>query len=102
MSGKLDQSLDTIVAARRKSARPLRRTTRRVGAGAKPAVSPIGGVKKPTRPAKKGDKVTVPAASMKPESKIMVSNLVSIPILAKDRPNLSSLPMSASSRSRYV
>jgi len=75
MSGKLDQSLDTIVAARRKSARPLRRTTRRVGAGAKPAVSPIGGVKKPTRPAKKGDKVTVPAASMKPESKIMVSNL---------------------------
>jgi THO complex subunit 4 len=76
MSGKLDQSLDTIVAARRKNSRPLRRS-RRVGVGAKPTVAPIGGVKKSTKPAKKNDKVTVPAGNIKPESKIMVSNLVS-------------------------
>jgi THO complex subunit 4 len=76
MSGKLDQSLDTIVAARRKNSRPLRRS-RRVGVGSKPTVAPVGGVKKPTKPAKKNDKVTVPAGNIKPESKIMVSNLVS-------------------------
>jgi len=74
MSGKLDQSLDTIVAARRKNSRPLRRS-RRVGAGAKPTVAPIGGVKKATKPAKKNDKGSVPATNIKPESKIMVSNL---------------------------
>lgn len=73
MSGKLDQSLDTIVAARRKNSRPLRRT-RRVGAGTKPPVAPIGGVKKATRTAKKNDKASAAATTTK-ESKIMVSNL---------------------------
>lgn len=74
MSGKLDQSLDTILAARRKNSRPIRRA-RRV-AGTK-AAAPVGGIKKTTKPVKKVDKVTVPAASIKGESKILVSNLPS-------------------------
>jgi len=77
MSGKLDQSLDTILAARKKTSRP-RRAPRR-GTGAKPAAAaPVGGVKKTTRPANKGEKKAhVPTGPAKSESKIMVSNLPS-------------------------
>jgi THO complex subunit 4 len=74
MSAKLDQSLDTIVAAHRKNARPRR--VRGKTAGAKPASAPVGGVKKPTKPVKKVEKGSSPAVAAKGESKIIISNLV--------------------------
>jgi len=77
MSAKLDQSLDTILAARRKNTRPRR--VHGKTAGAKPAAAPIGGVKKPMRPTKKAEKASSPAIAAKGESKIMISNLVSFP-----------------------
>jgi len=75
MSAKLDQSLDTIVAAHRKNARPRR--VRGKTAGAKPASAPVGGVKKPTKPVKKIEKGSSPAIAAKGESKIIISNLPS-------------------------
>jgi THO complex subunit 4 len=76
MSTKLDQSLDSILAARRKNARPQRRA--RKVAGARVATAPVGGVKKATKPAKKAEKPSVPTGPAKGESKIMISNLVSL------------------------
>ena len=78
MSAKLDQSLDTIVAARRKNARPRR--VRGKTAGAKPTAAPVGGVQKPTKQPKKAEKASLPAFAAKGESKIMISNLVCFPL----------------------
>jgi THO complex subunit 4 len=77
MSAKLDQSLDSILAARRKNARPRR--VPRKNAGAKSTAPPVGGVKKPTKAAKKAEKSTAPAAFPKGESKVLISNLVCHP-----------------------
>lgn len=77
MADKLDMSLDTIVQDRRKSGRPrrsMRRTT-------KTTVTPVGGVKKTTKPAKTTDKVAPVGAVLSGESKILVSNLVSVTCL---------------------
>jgi THO complex subunit 4 len=75
MSGKLDQSLDSILAARKKTNRPRRNL--RKPAGAKPVAAPVGGVKKPTRPAKKSERPSGPANTARGEGKVMISNLVS-------------------------
>lgn len=80
MSGKLDQSLDEILSARRPTAR--RGRPRRVAAGTKTngvaATAPVGGVKKATRPTRTGAKTTAQngPAPGSGESKIIVSNLV--------------------------
>jgi hypothetical protein len=79
MSGKLDQSLDTILAARKKTARgPRRAAPRRGTSGAKAApAAPVGGVKKTVRgPNKPEKKTNIPTGPARAESKIMVSNLV--------------------------
>jgi len=73
MSTKLDQPLDSLLAARRKNAR-ARRVPRK-NTGAKPTAPPVGGVKKATKVAKKGEKSTAPAAFPKGESKVIISNL---------------------------
>lgn len=75
MSGKLDQSLDSIVAARRKVNRPRRGL--RKSTGAKPVATPVGGVKKAIKPVKKGEKPSAPAAVARGEGKVMISNLPS-------------------------
>jgi hypothetical protein len=76
MSTKLDQSLDSILAARRKNARPRR--VPRKSAGAKATAPPVGGVKKATKATKKAEKSTAPAAFPKGESKVLISNLVCV------------------------
>jgi THO complex subunit 4 len=75
MSGRLDQTLDSIIDGQKKAKREARR--RKVG---KPAgtAAPVGGIKKSTRPAKS---VIKPAAGTIPQpksSKIVVSGLVSL------------------------
>ncbi|EMC91922.1 hypothetical protein BAUCODRAFT_152279 [Baudoinia panamericana UAMH 10762] len=75
MSGKLDQSLDTIMAeGGNKGGRRGRRVPARRAAGAKPAVAaPTGGVQKTTRaPRTTASAPTAPASG---DSKIIVSNL---------------------------
>ena len=87
MAGKLDQSLDEILKDRRSSARPRR--NRRSTGGAKPstvATPPVGGVKKVTKPVKIAGKANIPTgpSSGSGESKIIVSNLVSIHLILCD------------------
>lgn len=79
MSGKLDQSLDDILKTSRRSATKggRGRGGRRVSRPGKPtaAVAPVGGIKKTAKQAK-----AVPTGpSGRGESKIQLSNLVSIP-----------------------
>lgn len=83
MSGKLDQSLDTIMHesgsnGRRRNARP--RTNRRAAQKAKAAIAaPTGGVQKNTKAAAKPVKALVMAAPRRPtttgDSKIIISNV---------------------------
>ena len=82
MSGKLDQSLDDIVGARRKAGRGRRvKPAKKAGTpGAKAA--PIGGVKKSSKVAKpvgKGAQGNAPHGPR--DSKIVVSGLVRVPII---------------------
>jgi THO complex subunit 4 len=74
---KLDQSLDSILAARKKNA-PRRSTTRRrAPVGTKATAAPVGGVKKAVRPAKKTETLKSAAKpAPRRDSKIIVSNLV--------------------------
>ncbi|KAI9658209.1 MAG: hypothetical protein M1829_006813 [Trizodia sp. TS-e1964] len=80
MSGKLDQSLDEILGAQRRTARQPGRG-HRVSAGGKSsttrAKAPVGGIKKTTRASQAGGKGNVPTgpASGSGESKVIVSNL---------------------------
>ena len=79
MSGRLDQSLDTIIDGQKKAKREQRRRQGKPGRPAgKVTTAPIGGVKKSTKPVKTAHKVgsTGPAAPQR-ESTIVVSGLVS-------------------------
>ncbi|KEF55506.1 uncharacterized protein A1O9_08256 [Exophiala aquamarina CBS 119918] len=72
MSGRLDQSLDSIIDSQKKQKREARR--RKVG---KPqaTAAPVGGVKKSTRPVKSAIKPTAGALAQSKSSKIVVSGL---------------------------
>lgn len=105
MSGRLDQSLDSIIDSQKKAKREARR--RRVRPG-KPGVvvAPVGGVKKATKPAKAVVKGVSGGPSAVPrESKIVVSGLVSLYLQHLSVESiliLYSLTMSTKLRSRYV
>lgn len=74
MSSKLDQSLEEIQSASRKSAGGRRRNAPRAS---RPAAAPVGGIAKTTKPARGGGKAT-PATKATPtsgDSKIIVSGL---------------------------
>ncbi|KAH6969971.1 hypothetical protein DER45DRAFT_622733 [Fusarium avenaceum] len=75
MSGKLDQALDDITQAQRRSAR--RRSTQRRSTGRPVAAAPIGGIQKSTKPARGAGAKNAPvkAAPTNSDSKIIVSNL---------------------------
>ena len=77
MSGKLDQSLDEITTAQRRSSR--RRSTQRRSTGRPAAAAPVGGVQKTTKPARgaAAKPALAKAAAANADSKIIVSNLVS-------------------------
>lgn len=78
MTGKLDKSLDEILSSNRAGGR-ARRSQRR-GAGGRAAVAaPVGGVQKTIKQARNASTKNAPAkaAAGSPESKIMISNLVS-------------------------
>ena len=77
MSGRLDQSLDSIIDSQKKAKREAGR--RRVRPGKRSVVAaPVGGVKKATKPVKSAVKgVTGGASALPRESKIVVSGLVS-------------------------
>lgn len=99
MSAKLDKSLDELLSSRRRTARRgagRRSTISKAGT----ASTPVGGVKKSTKPAKTAGKGAQPGPSSAPkESKIIVSGLVSFPFAhPTDQPtfhvaNFHSLPM---------
>nr|RBR00245.1 hypothetical protein FVER53263_11504 [Fusarium verticillioides] len=75
MSGKLDQALDDITQAQRRSAR--RRPNQRRGAGRPAAAAPVGGIQKSTKPARGAGAKPAPAKATptNSDSKIIVSNL---------------------------
>lgn len=73
MSGRLDQSLDSIIDSQKKAKRDVRR--RKVGKGAG-AAAPVGGVKKSTKPVKSAVKPTIGSLAQARSSKIVVSGLV--------------------------
>jgi THO complex subunit 4 len=79
MSGRLDQSLDSIIDSQKKAKRDARRRSSKAGKPARAAVvAPVGGVKKTTKPVKVGIKGATTGPSAAPrESKIVVSGLVS-------------------------
>ncbi|KAJ9604459.1 RNA-binding RNA annealing protein [Cladophialophora chaetospira] len=72
MSGRLDQSLDSIIDSQKKAKRETRR--RKVGKPTGPT-APVGGVKKATRPAKSAIKPAAGALAQARSSKIVVSGL---------------------------
>ncbi|KIW90781.1 uncharacterized protein Z519_08564 [Cladophialophora bantiana CBS 173.52] len=72
MSGRLDQSLDSIIDSQKKAKREARR--RKVGKSTGPT-APVGGVKKATKPAKSAIKPSAGAAAQSRPSKIVVSGL---------------------------
>ncbi|KAF4342012.1 mRNA export mlo3 [Fusarium beomiforme] len=75
MSGKLDQALDDITQAQRRTAR--RRSNQRRGAGRPAAAAPVGGIQKNTKPARGAGAKPAPAKATptNSDSKIIVSNL---------------------------
>ncbi|EMT73223.1 mRNA export protein mlo3 [Fusarium odoratissimum] len=75
MSGKLDQALDDITQAQRRSAR--RRPNQRRGAGRPAVAAPVGGIQKSTKPARGTGAKPAPAKATptNSDSKIIVSNL---------------------------
>ena len=77
MSGKLDKPLDEIVSAQRRSAGRRRPQRRSVGDSAS---GPVGGIRKPSRAIRGAVAKPAPAkaAFATGESKIIVSNLVSV------------------------
>lgn len=79
MSGRLDQSLDTIIDGQKKAKREQHRRQGKPGRPAgKVTSAPIGGVKKSTRPAKTALKGGATGSSApQRDSTIVVSGLVS-------------------------
>ncbi|KAI9158628.1 mRNA export protein mlo3 [Paramyrothecium foliicola] len=76
MSGKLDQSLDEITTAQRRSTRQ-RRSTQRRSTGRPAPAAPIGGIQKATKPARgaAAKPALAKAAAANSDSKVIVSNL---------------------------
>jgi THO complex subunit 4 len=74
MSGRLDQSLDSIIDSQKKAKKEQQRRRR----GAVKVKAPIGGVKKSTKPAKPAVKAAATTAQPT-SSKIVVSGLVRLP-----------------------
>ncbi|OAL37148.1 hypothetical protein AYO20_03626 [Fonsecaea nubica] len=72
MSGRLDQSLDSIIDSQKKAKREVRRRKASKSTG---PTAPVGGVKKATKPAKSAIKPSAGAASQSRPSKIVVSGL---------------------------
>jgi hypothetical protein len=90
-SNKMEQSLDDILKASKTSRRG--RSGRHSGAG-RPAAAPgpVGGVSKSTRQGKPAKAApTAPTAALGGETKIMVSNLVSLPLCLRLFTNLTNL-----------
>ena len=80
MSGRLDQSLDSIIDSRKKASRDGKRRTKPAAKAGKVA-TPVGGVNKTKKPVKPAVKMpTGPQAKQPKISKIVVSGLVSVPI----------------------
>lgn len=79
MSGRLDQSLDTIIDGQKKAKREQRRRQGKPGRPAgKVTSAPVGGVKKSTRPVKTALKGAATGSSApQRDSTIVVSGLVS-------------------------
>ena len=73
MSGRLDQSLDSIIDSQKKAKREARR--RKVGKSTG-ATAPVGGVKKATKPVKSAIKPAAGSTAQARSSKIVVSGLV--------------------------
>ncbi|KAJ4320447.1 RNA-binding RNA annealing protein [Fusarium piperis] len=75
MSGKLDQALEDITQAQRRSAR--RRNNPRRSTGRPAASAPVGGIQKNLKPARGAGAKPVPAKATptNSDSKIIVSNL---------------------------
>ncbi len=73
MSGRLDQSLDSIIDSQKKAKRDTRR--RKVAKPTGPT-APVGGVKKTNRPVKSAIKPATGASFQARSSKIVVSGLV--------------------------
>lgn len=78
MSGKLDQSLDEIATAQRRTSSRRRGAPRR-SSGRPAAAAPVGGIQKNTKPARGAAAKAGPvkAVAATGDSKIIVSNLVS-------------------------
>ena len=74
MSGRLDQSLDSIIDSQKKSKRDSQARRRKP---VKAKVGPVGGVKKATKPVKPAVRAPGGNASQAPATKIVVSGLVS-------------------------
>jgi THO complex subunit 4 len=77
MSGKLDQSLDEITTAQRRSTRARRPVQRRSTSGRPTSSAPIGGIQKSTKaPRGAANKPALAkAAAAHGDSKVIVSNL---------------------------
>ncbi|KAK7413215.1 RNA-binding RNA annealing protein [Neonectria punicea] len=75
MSGKLDQALDDITSAQRRSAR--RRNAPRRSVGRPNTAAPVGGIQKNTKPVRGAGAKPTPAKAVNAnsDSKIIVSNL---------------------------
>jgi hypothetical protein len=73
MSGRLDQSLDSIIDSQKKAKRDARR--RKVPQKTRTA-APVGGVKKATKVQKPALKTAAVAAAQGRPTKVIVSNLV--------------------------
>jgi THO complex subunit 4 len=87
MSGKLDQSLDEITTSQRRASAGRRRSQRRPSARAAAPVAPAGGIKKATKPVRNAGAKASPAQAgpARGESKVIVSNLVSIESVLESR-----------------
>jgi hypothetical protein len=101
MSGRLDQSLDSIIDSQKKAKRDTQR--RRKPVGTKARAAPVGGVKKATKPVKSAVKPAGGASAPTQPSKIVVSGLVRNSVLfASTQLTVSSPTTSMRPRSRYV
>ena len=81
MSGRLDQSLDSIIDSQKKAKRDGQRRGRKPGKTARAA--PVGGVKKAVKPVKSAVKPSGAVPVPMQPSKIVISGLVSRPAILR-------------------
>jgi hypothetical protein len=98
MSGRLDQSLDSIIDSQKKAKREQQRRRKPI------KKAPVGGVKKATKPVKPAVKPAGGAGGQSQASKIVVSGLVSL--ISNTSHHLKLTPLSPTTsmrpKSRYV